>query len=332
MKFKVDLEADINMMLKNNIALSKYFSKNSSTFFERYWDKGYMFSDPYCHKHFHRFLSKGNFTYLRKLLKDEKSFENPLFYLLFKAFVYAEIKFVNNFIPQNSHEERLTGHLVSEIANSLSIVSATFKKQAFDLYQTEVDLNFNYADLSSNNQEKNTGADLGFIFHINLPDYKEKVNVLIIQAKKFNNTATIDMKQIEILKTFAEESAYYCFYDMNKNDLTSPLIQSANNITSLLGNNEEGYSTKTLSRDKIINHYKSGIPLSLFLIFEMLNPYSNSVKSFSNIWQAKNFIDDRNKDYNISKVLTVSVGGFKNSNQDLRDINQLFSFEEYGDD
>ena len=96
-------------------------------------------------------------------MKDGKSFENPLFYLLFKAFVYAEIKFVNNFIPQNSHEERLTGHLVSEIANSLSIVSETLKKQAFDLYQTEVDLNFDYADLSSNNQEKNTGADLGFI-------------------------------------------------------------------------------------------------------------------------------------------------------------------------
>ena len=187
MKFTIDFEKEINSMLKNNIGLCPYFRKNNSWFFEQYLDMDFFFHGLIHPKYFNKFLSKNGFSYLRNLLKDERSFENPLFYLLFKAFVYAEIKFVNNYIPQNSNEERLTGHLISEIANSLSIINETFEQKAFELYQTKVDLEFHYADLSSNNKEKYTGADLGLIFHINLPDYQEKVNVAIIQSKKFED-------------------------------------------------------------------------------------------------------------------------------------------------
>ena len=277
------------------------------------------------------------------MLKDESNFENPLFHLLFKAFVYAEIKFIVNYIPQNSHEERLTGHLISEIANALYIIKETFEKKAFELYQSKIDLEFYYADLSSNNMEKVTGADLGIIFHINLPDYQEKVNVAIIQSKKFNNHASIDLKQIETLENFAEESAFYCFYDMNKKDRTSPLIQTAKSITSILGNNTNNVKSKSLKREYITVRYNGGVPLSIFLIFDMLNSENNSIKSFSNIWQAKNFIDNQNKDFQrsicqenkdfkLSRVLTVSVGGVTNSKQDLRNISDLFRFDDYRDE
>lgn len=331
MKFTIDFEKEINSMLKNNIGLCPYFRKNSHSFFERYWDMDYFFHRHFHPKYFYKFLSKNGFSYLRNQLKDETAFESPLFYLLFKAFVYAEIKFINNYIPQNSHEERLTGHLVSEIANSLNIINETFEQKAFELYQSKVDLEFHYADLSSNNKEKFTGADLGLIFHINLPDYQEKVNVAIIQSKKFNEIASIDLRQIETLIKFAEESGYYCFYDMNKKDRTSPLIQRANSITSILGNDNEKIRTKSLKRNEITERYDGGIPLSVFLIFDMLNPDNDSLKSFSNIWEAKNFIDNRNKDFQLSRVLTISVGGISNSNQDLRDISQLFRFEDYAD-
>jgi len=252
-----------------------------------------------------------------------------LFYLLFQAFVYAEIKFINNYIPQNSHEERLTGHLISEIANSLNIIHETFEQKAFELYQSKVDLEFHYADLSSNNKEKYTGADFGLIFHINLPDYQEKVNVAIIQAKKFNERAAIDIKQIETLKKFAEESGCFCFYDMNKKELTSPLIQKASSIISILGNDKEKFNSKSLKRNDITEGWDGGIPLSVFLIYDMLNPDNNSLKSFPSIWKAKNFIDNRN--FRLSRVLTVSVGGVSNSKQDLRDISRLFRFEDYRD-
>ncbi|PIE78289.1 MAG: hypothetical protein CSA15_08580 [Candidatus Delongbacteria bacterium] len=332
MKFTIDFEKEINSMLKSNIGLCPYFRKNNHRFLERYWDMDYFYNRHFHSKYFHRFLSKNGISYLRNLLKDESSFENPLFYLLFKAFVYAEIKFIVNYIPQNSHEERLTGHLISEIANSLNIINETFEQKAFELYQSKVELDFHYADLSSNNREKYTGADLGLIFHVNLPDYQEKVNVAIIQSKKFDKRASIDLRQIETLKKFAEESGYYCFYDMNRNDRTSPLIQKANSITSILNNDIENMKTKSLMRNDITERYNGGIPLSIFFIFDMLNPENESVKSFSNIWEAKSFIDNRNRDFRLSRVLTVSVGGISKSNQDLRNISDLFSFENYRDE
>ncbi len=332
MKYTIDFEKEINLMLKNNIGLCSYFRKNNLHFFERYWNMDYFFHHHFHPKCFHRSLSKNGIAHLRNLLKDESSFESPLFYLLFKAFVYAEIKFIINYVPQNSHEERLTGHLISEIANSLDIINETFREKAFELYQSKVDLEFHYADLSSNNNEKYTGADLGLIFHINLPDYQEKVNVAIIQSKKFDQRASIDLRQIEILKKFAKESAYYCFYDMNEKDRTSPLIQRANSITSILGDDIGKMNSKSLKRSEITERYNGGIPLSIFLIFDMLNPENDSIKSFSNIWQAKNFIDNQNKEFRLSRVLTVSVGGVLNSNQDLRNISDLFKFENYRDE
>ena len=96
MKFTIDFEKEINSMLKNNIGLCPYFRKNNSWFFEQYLDMDFFFHGLIHPKYFNKFLSKNGFSYLRNLLKDERSFENPLFYLLFKAFVYAEIKFVNN--------------------------------------------------------------------------------------------------------------------------------------------------------------------------------------------------------------------------------------------
>ena len=332
MKFKIDFDNEINSMLKRNIGLCPFFRENNYRFFEKYWDIDYFFHSHFHPKYFHKFLKRNGYSHLRSLLKDETSFESPLFYLLFKAFVYAEIKFISNYIPQNSHEERLTGHLISEIANSLSIIKETFKEKAFKLYQSDLDLEFHYADLSSNNREKHTGADLGLIFHINLPDYQEKVNVAIIQAKKFNERASINLKQIETLKKYAENSAFYCFYDMNMKDRTSPLIQRANSITSIFGNNKEDHLSKSLKRDDITGQYGGGIPLSIFLIFEMLNPDNSSIISFSNIWEAKNFIDNQNQHYKPERVLTVSIGGVSKSNQDLRDISSLFRFEDYRDD
>ncbi|MBN2881728.1 hypothetical protein JXM83_06790 [Candidatus Woesearchaeota archaeon] len=329
MKFRISFEKDINSMLKKNIGLCPYFKKNNHYFFDKYFDS--LIDYRFHPRLIHRFISRNSLAYLRYLLKDESSFENPLFFILFKAFVYAEIKFIVNYIPQNSHEERLTGHLISGIENSLAIVSDSFMQKAFQLYNSKVELNFHYADLSSNNRERITGADFGLIFHINLPDYPEKVNVAIIQSKKFNRHATIELNQLKDLSHFADEAAYYCFYDMNSQDCTSPLIQKANIISSIIEEDEESGMTKSLKREIITERYNSGIPLSLFLIFEMLNPSNDSIKSFSNIWDAKRFIDNRNKEFQLSRVLTVSVGGVLNANQDLRDISDLFSFNKYKD-
>jgi len=328
MEFKIEFEKEINSMLRSKIGLCPYFTKNNHRFFEKYLDMDYFFHRQGHHK----FLSRNGFSHLRNLLKDETVFESPLFFLLFKAFVFSEIKFINNYIPQNSHEERLTGHLISEIANSLHIISQTFREKAFELYQENIDLEFYYADLSSNNREKSTGADFGLIFHINLPDYPEIVKVAILQSKKFNQRAKIDLNQIETLKNFADNSGFYCFYDMNNQERMSPLIQGVNPILSILGKKDEKVKSKSLQRNEITERYDGGVPLSVFLIFEMLNVENNSMKSFSNIWEAKNFVDNNNINFNLSRVFSVSVGGVSKSGQDLTDLSRLFRFPEYGEE
>jgi len=338
MKYTIDFKNEMNLMLRNNIGLCPYFRKNARGLFERYWDVGCFYDSP---KYFNKFLSKNGMSYLRNLLNDETTFGNPLFYLLFRAFVYAEIKFINNYIPQNSHEERLTGHLVSEIVNSLNIINETFRQKASELYHSKVNLDFHYADLSSNNNEKNTGADLGLIFHVNLPDYPEKINVAVIQSKKFEKRAKIDLNQIKTLEKYAGEFGYYCFYDMDMSERISPLIQKANTIMSIFdnGNNEQTLSSgkKSLSRQKITDRWEGGIPLSIFLIFDMLNPENENIKSVTNIWQAKDIIEKGVNEnvkiggHGVSRVLTVSVGGVSNSNQELRSISELFRFEKYND-
>jgi hypothetical protein len=318
MKYIVDFEKEINFMLKNNIGLCPHFHKSVYKYF--YW------------QHRYEFFTRNEMPYLRGLLNNETLFENPLFHLLFKAFVYAEIRFIDKYIPQNSHEERLTGHLISEIASSLNIITETFEQKAFELYNSKLNLEFYYADLSSNKNEKETGADFGLLFHINLPDYQEKVNVAIMQAKKFDKNATIDSKQLDKLEKYAEESGYYCFYDMNK-ERNSPLIQKADTIKSILDKNKH----KSLQRKEITNHDGYGsIPLSVFLIFDMLNSENENIKSFANLRQAKEFIEKprnrfRNENHQVSKVLTVSIGG-TSSSQGLEDPSKLFSFDPYIDE
>ena len=148
------------------------------------------------------------------------------------------------------------------------------------------------------------------------------------------------MAQIEKLKNFAGESGYYCFYDMNKDERNSPLIQKANAIVSIIEKNDErtlSFGTKSLQRNDVTDRHDGGIPLSVFLTFEMLNSDNENIKSFANLWQAKRFIEGqnenslKNRSNKISKVLTISIGGVSNSNQDLRDISQLFKFEDYTD-
>jgi len=320
MKYTVDFEKEINLMLKNNIGVCPFFRKSSYNIYS------YLF--------FHKFFAKNGISYLRNLLNDETSFENPLFHLLFKAFVYAEFRFIDKYIPQNSHEERLTGHLISEIANSLNIITETFKQKAFELYNSELNLEFHYADLSSNRNEKITGADFGLFFHINLPDYQEKFNAAIMQAKKFDKYAKIELEQLKTLEKFAEEFGYYCFYDMSMSEQNSPLIQKAKTIKSII--NDNSYDTKSLQRKHIIERWDGGIPLSIFLIFEMLNPENENIKSFTNICEAIKFIEkyryNENLYHRVSKVLIVSIGGLSNSKQDLKDISKLFSFKEYIDE
>lgn len=204
-KMLVDFDRPIREMFKRNISLCRYAE-------QRNYDLARRVSFPYrrcpefCHGEF------SGISILRELLTTEQSFENPLFHLLFRAFAYGEYRFVKTFIPQNSHEERLTGHLISELVSALTIAESAFQKQSEQMYGEASRLEFHYADMSANLMERKTGADFALILHVNLPDRPESTRVAVCQAKKLyrnKDSVDIDVVQLENLFAWAKDAAYY---------------------------------------------------------------------------------------------------------------------------
>jgi hypothetical protein len=328
--YSVEIDKEIYQMLNKKNGLSPFFRKSGRRFIK------YLFEYKF-HRHLF-FLKEGppkaSISLLRELINSSNYFDNELFHIVFKAFVFAETRFIQNYIPQNSHEERLTGHLISEYSSALNIIKKTFEDKALEIYNEKKTIEFYYADLSSNKMEKTTGSDFGIIFHLNLPDYPNEVRAVVFQAKKFKSNAKIDIPQCKALKKFGNQGAYYCFYDMDLNETSSPLVIQANRI--YLSSEDETNISKTYSREDIFEKWDGGIPLSIFLIFNLLcGENEDYYKSFKNIWEANNYINNRqNKElegFNPSKILIVSLGGITNSGQDLRDLSRLYDFRQFED-
>ena len=329
-KYEVEIDKEIYQMLKNKNGLTPFFSKSGRRFVEHLFEYK-------MYRHFFHFMEKppkASISLLRELINSSSYFDNDLFHLVFKAFVLAETKFIQNYIPQNSHEERLTGHLISEYSSALGIIKKAFEDKSNEIYNEKHTIDFFYADLSSNKMEKVTGSDFGIVFHLNLPDYPHEVRAAVFQAKKFKSNATIDIEQCRTLKEFGNNGAYYCFYDMDTNETSSPLVVQANRIS--LPSKDEKVKSKSFSRDEIFSNWDGGIPLSIFLIFNLLSGENSSFyKSFRNIWEAKNFINGKENNelagINPSKILLVSIGGISNAGQDLRNFSSLFNFNRFED-
>jgi hypothetical protein len=329
MKYTVNIEGVINDILKDNMGIGPALEKRCH---ERYHTKLPWYQPilelydgllPVRHWNAGPFLA-------RLLLNESAMYPSPLYQLLFKSFVAAEGKFIRNYIPQNSHEERLTGHLVSELENGLFILHDSFEETAASIYGKPVPLNFYYADLSSNSQEKHTGADLGFIFYVNLPDLPKHIRIAAIQAKKAGpSSAVIDAGQLDTISRVYGDDAYYMFYDMT--DRMSPMMRKAQDIKENQGDATGG---KTFSYGR--NRINQGTPLSIFLVFEMLLAAKEEDNTITNIWDAKYKLlnpayerrryDDDDIEARPSKVLAVSIGAF-DRNDDLQGIGELFRGE-----
>ncbi len=329
MKYTVDIDRIINKMLKENSGICPYFRnrriRHRGLFMDLFGGDRFMYD--FCQYNSGMLMA-------RRFLNDKTVFISPLYHVLFRSFVSAEQKFISNYIPQNSHEERLTGHLVSELENALFILQETFEQMSQEIYGQKVHVEFHYADLSSNNQEKYTGADLGLIFHVNLPDFPETFRVAAIQAKKMKDSgAIINIEQKEQLIEMYDGMAYYMFYDMTS-EHSSPLIQRANSI-SVPDDGKKGQSSYTYKKDEIVDSWDGAIPLSVFLIFDMLN--TNKRTDVQDIWDARNLLlFGKNEEWNYnsndshfkpSKILTVSIGGVSDTHKDLGSLSDLFKNE-----
>lgn len=244
--------------------------------------KGYY---PWLDNHGYRFLPKAPGCRYRcpwgdecsqtpqetlRFITEKSVFDHVLIDLVYKALIRAEVRLISRYIPQRSHEERLTGSLVSELDHSMSRVREGFQEAAIRRYAEPKSLDFFYFDLSRGGKlEKETGADLAFILVLNLPDYPFVVKSILLQAKKVNgNSAQIDKRQYEVLARHAENTAYL-FYDMNLETLCAPMILETQAFAFKQKQEEcckRGQASFSLGFNEIL---ASGCPLSLFLLSKL---------------------------------------------------------------
>lgn len=272
---------------------------------EYFWmlreSKGYV---PWLTKYGHRFARRilglghrkhccddhyENSRDLMKTIMEGSIYGNELFDLLFKSIVRAEIRFSSRYVPQQSHEERLTGNLVSELDNAISLVKEPFREAAIRRYTEPKEIDFFYYDLSKGGKlEKETGADLAFIFVIDLPDFPFTARTVVLQAKKVNGTsAKIDREQYEAMAKHGDKAAYL-FYDMNLRTLCPPFVYNHNeyqfdqNYKKSIENDQKSFS---IDFDNIMSN---GNPLSVFLL--SILPFQESGLTHDSFEQAFNYI------------------------------------------
>lgn len=190
---------------------------------------------------------------------------NPMFDCVFEGLARAESRFSLRFVPQRSHEERLTGTLLSEIEAGLFLVRETFQSLSIQRYGKAFEVDFLHYDLSRGGKlEKETGGDLAVILSVDLPDMPKHLRYAAFQAKKIDGSASILKEQYQTLSTQFGEAAAYLFYDMNSRTALPPMVLSASAMKRQVDADPTTNSC-TISQSDVDN----GLPLSLWLLTQV---------------------------------------------------------------
>ncbi len=187
---------------------------------------------------------------------------NPLIDCVFEGLARAESRFALRFVPQRSHEERLTGALLSEMEAGLFLVREAFQSLSLQRYGKTLEVDFLHYDLSRGGKlEKETGGDLAVILSFDLPDMPRQIRYAAIQAKKLDKSASIPKKQYKTLSSSFGDAAAYLFYDMSSDTGLPPMVVSASAIKPQV-DADPNTASCTISQKDI----EDGLPLSLWLL------------------------------------------------------------------
>jgi len=230
---------------------------------------------------------------------------HPLLDIVFSALARAESRFSLRFVPQRSHEERLTGNLISEIEAAFFLVRDTFTEMAIQRYGEPREIDFVYYDLSRGGKiEKHTGADLGIILTIDLPDLPLLVRYAAFQAKKLENSSTIPKDQFNTLRNRFGDAAAYLFYDMNLKSLLPPMVISAKDFEY-----KEKQEPNTASFSMCRSDVESGLPLSLWLLTRLAQgQVGESAYDFASAFRTFTSSDYKNEEFSNGRLAIVSIG------------------------
>lgn len=160
---------------------------------------------------FHPRLIPGSRSrFFKDVLSTPTAFDPNCIWSLFWALSKAEHDFVQRYLPFWSHEERLTGHLLSQVIERASQFAAHWQSLNVD---PKSQLEIWYADTATNRRESVTGSDLGVVVHARYGTQNEFFKVVRLQAKKVNasGSAAVDLDQVETL-LMQENLGYLLFY------------------------------------------------------------------------------------------------------------------------
>lgn len=230
---------------------------------------------------------------------------HPLLDPVFAAVARAETRFLLRFIPQRSHEERLTGNLVSEVEAALFLARPTFAELSRGRYGEAKEVDFIYYDLSRGGTiETETGADLGFILHIDLPDWPRVIRYAAFQAKKVDGSSQLPKEQFLTLQKEFGEAAAYLFYDMDMQTLLPPMVLSASDLQSRCKSAKD-----TDSFSVPLDAVDDGLPLSLWLFSRLAVEQAGAVaSSFDSAFQTFTRRLERQRQFSNGRLAILSVG------------------------
>jgi hypothetical protein len=149
---------------------------------------------------------------------------SPMWHL-FWALTEGTQRFVSRYIKFWSHEERLTGHLITEIARA-----AEGGTVLFDSSPLRGRVTLYYADVAARSMEAKTGADFAIIVQVATEGGGETFKVARFQAKKVgpNGKARVEADQLRVLRQ-TDGLGYYAFYYApdNRSRLLPPTVVPA---------------------------------------------------------------------------------------------------------
>ena len=109
---------DFHSMLRKSIGYLPWAKERTWKFYELI--HGIHHCRGHIEEHYRQFVRK---------VTEEVVCESEVLDLFFKALMRAEIRYISRFIPQRSHEERLTGHLISEFGAAIELVRPNFNEK-----------------------------------------------------------------------------------------------------------------------------------------------------------------------------------------------------------
>jgi hypothetical protein len=271
----------------------------------------FMAHDPEIWHFFGRKMRSNPRVFIEGLLAAPTSFNPKPVWALFWALAKAEHHFLHKYVPYWSHEERLTGHLVSQLIERLeefgdawaTLNESTEPKSTCRIW---------YADTAAGRREATTGADLGLIVQAKFRDQDEFFKVVRFQSKKVGRSgnARIDLDQVAALVQ-RDHLGYYLFYHPNlKNSWSlAPTVRAAKDFERHLTEAQQQQQQK-LRRplgETSVGVQQNGLDLAMFITFAVTDPASEHGVLASDAREAVSVLMSGDAP-NPSRVLVVTLG------------------------